>query len=153
MLEQFYRSRRAELIGWCSVMTQDLVLAEDLVQEAFLRAMDHLTVLENLSETQQRAWFYRTIKNLYLDRVRHGRFESVYEDLPESIEKIPEYNGIDWGILLGRLPGNEGIFFCMRYLEGYTSREIGELFHMPPGTVRAQLSLARKHLKEALKLL
>ena len=86
MLEQFYRSRRAELIGWCSVMTQDLVLAEDLVQEAFLRAMDHLTVLENLSETQQRAWFYRTIKNLYLDRVRHGRFESVYEDLPESIE-------------------------------------------------------------------
>lgn len=25
MLEQFYRSRRAELIGWCSVMTQDLV--------------------------------------------------------------------------------------------------------------------------------
>ena len=151
MLEQFYRNCRAGLIGWCTAMTQDPVLGEDLVQEAFLRAMDHLTVLENLSETQQKAWFYRTMKNLYLDRVRRGRFETVYEDFPETIQKMPEYDGIDWGILLSRLPGNEGIFFCMRYLEGYTSREIGEIFHMPPGTVRAQLSLARKHLKEALK--
>ena len=124
---------------------------EDLDQDGFHQAMDHLTVLENLSETQQKAWFYRTMKNLYLDRVRRGRFETVYEDFPETIQKMPEYDGIDWGILLSRLPGNEGIFFCMRYLEGYTSREIGEIFHMPPGTVRAQLSLARKHLKEALK--
>ena len=151
MLEQFYRNWHADLTRWCSAMTQDPVLAEDLVQEAFLRAMNHLTVLENISETQQRAWFYRTMKNLYLDRVRRGRFETVYEDFPETIQKMPEYDGIDWGILLSRLPGNEGIFFCMRYLEGYTSREIGEIFHMPPGTVRAQLSLARKHLKEALK--
>ena len=104
MLEQFYRNWREELTGWSCAMVQDPVLAEDLVQEAFVRAMNHLETLESLSETQQRAWFYRTIKNLYLDRLRHGQFETIYEELPESLQNIAEYDGIDWGILLASLP-------------------------------------------------
>ena len=39
----------------------------------------------------------------------------------------------------------------MRYVEGYTSAELGEFFGLPPGTVRSRLSDARKHLKNALK--
>ena len=132
-------------------MTQDPVLAEDLVQEAFLRAMDHLTVLENLSETQQKVWFYRTMKNLYLDRKRHERYETVAQPLLQSGQDTEEYAMIDWEQLLNGLPGDEGVLFVMRYLEGYTSKELGEFFGLPPGTVRFRLSDARKHLKTALK--
>ena len=152
MLEQFYKDCRNELIGWCTTLTHDPMLAEDLVHEAFLRAMEqHLAILENLSHKQKKAWFYRVIKNMYIDRVRHQRFEAVSEELQGQGGNAPEYDGIDWELLLDTLPGREGVFFAMRYLEGYTSAEIGNFFHIPAGTVRAQLSSERKHLKAALK--
>ena len=56
-----------------------------------------------------------------------------------------------FGSLLDSLPGQEGVLFALRYLDGYTSAELGKLFGLPPGTVRSKLSLARKHLKDALK--
>lgn len=62
LLEKFYQTWYHELIRWCSHMAGDRDLAEDLVQEAFLRAISHLPLLETLSEKQQRAWFYRTVK-------------------------------------------------------------------------------------------
>lgn len=83
MLEQFYKDCRNELIGWCTTLTHDPMLAEDLVHEAFLRAMEqYLATLESLSHGQKKAWFYRVIKNMYIDRIRHQRFESVSEELP-----------------------------------------------------------------------
>ena len=58
---------------------------------------------------------------------------------------------VEWELLLNSLPDLEGVLFTMRYLLGYNSKQIGELFQLPPGTVRSKLSLARKHLREALK--
>ena len=49
------------------------------------------------------------------------------------------------------LPQDVRLLFRMRYLEGYNSSELGEIFNLPPGTVRAKLSAAKKLLK--LKLL
>lgn len=151
MLELLYQRYRGELIRWCQSMTGDPSVSEDLVQEAFLRAISNLALLEGLSEAQRRAWLYRTVKNQYLDRLRHARFETAAESLPESLRRSPEYDRIDWEQLLDSLPGQEGVLFALRYLEGYTSAELGKLFGLPPGTVRSKLSLARKHLKDALK--
>ena len=151
MLEQLYQRYHRELLRWCQSMTGDPSVSEDLVQEAFLRAMSNLDLLETLPEAQQRAWFYRTVKNRYLDQLRHSRYETVAESLPESLLSAPEYDRIDWEQLLNGLPDGEGVLFALRYLEGYTSPELGKLFSLPPGTVRSKLSLARKHLKDALK--
>lgn len=151
MLEQLYQRYHRELLRWCRSMTGDPSVSEDLVQEAFLRAMSNLNLLETLPEAQQRAWFYRTVKNRYLDQLRHSRYETVAESLPESLLSSPEYDRIDWEQLLNGLPDGEGVLFALRYLEGYTSPELGKLFSLPPGTVRSKLSLARKHLKDALK--
>ena len=151
MLEQLYQRYHRELLRWCQSMTGDPSVSEDLVQEAFLRAMSNQALLEGLSEAQRRAWLYRTVKNQYLDRLRHARFETAAESLPESLRRSPEYDRIDWEQLLDSLPGQEGVLFALRYLEGYTSAELGKLFGLPPGTVRSKLSLARKHLKDALK--
>lgn len=57
---------------------------------------------------------------------------------------------IEWEDLLNSLPDMEGVLFAMRYLQGYNSTQIGEIFSMPPGTVRSKLSSARKHLQEAI---
>ncbi|MFA6941014.1 MAG: sigma factor-like helix-turn-helix DNA-binding protein [Clostridiaceae bacterium] len=36
----------------------------------------------------------------------------------------------------------------MRYIDGYNSSELGEMFDLPPSTVRARLSSARKKMAE-----
>ena len=117
MLEQFYKNCRNELIGWCTTLTHDPMLAEDLVHEAFLRAMEqYLATLESLSPAQKKAWFYRVIKNMYIDRVRHQRFESVSEELPGQGSITPEYDDIAWEQRHDTQPGKEGAFVALLYL-------------------------------------
>lgn len=41
--------------------------------------------------------------------------------------------------------------FQLRFEEGCTAREIGEMLNLPPGTVRSRLSRCRKYLKENLE--
>lgn len=41
MIEELYKKYYEELINWCHSMTGNLYTAEELVHEAFLRAMLH----------------------------------------------------------------------------------------------------------------
>lgn len=151
MIEELYEKYHQKLVEWCEKMTGNLRTAEELVQEAFLRAMLNEELLSILDENQQRAWLYRTVKNIYIDRIRHTYRETVVERFPEEQKEQEEMMAVEWELLLNSLPDMEGLLFTMRYLLGYNSRQIGKLFQIPPGTVRSKLSLARKHLREALK--
>ncbi|WP_242838233.1 RNA polymerase sigma factor [Butyrivibrio proteoclasticus] len=44
----------------------------------------------------------------------------------------------------------EGKILVLRYFDGYSSTQIGQLLGLPPGTVRSKLHEARKHLKDML---
>ena len=65
-------------------MTQNESAAEDLVQEAFYRALHHTQELDGMDLAQGRAWLYRTVKNLFVDRFRRERREAVMAELPEE---------------------------------------------------------------------
>lgn len=151
MIEKLYRLCQKELINWCSSMTNDRALAEDLVQEAFLRALQNAELLQNLHENQQKAWMYRTVKNLYVDKIRHTSRETLTELIPEQSREACEFSELDYAMLLTKLPEEERMLFIMRYLQGYNSTELGKIFNQPPGTIRSKLLSARKHLKDALK--
>ena len=133
MIEDLYEKYRAELIRWCRRMTQNESAAEDLVQEG-------------MDLAQGRAWLYRTVRNLFVDRFRRERREAVMAELPEEA-RYTDYGELENAQLLSGLPEEERILFTMRYLEGYNSRELGELFGIPPATVRMRLASARKHLQ------
>ena len=150
MIEELYKKYHQELIGWSQSMTGSLHSAEELVQEAFLRAMLHEEVLKNLQAQQCRSWLYRTVKNLYVDRVRHTSRETIAEEFPQQQKCPEEILRLEWEELLEALPDMQGVIFSLRYLEGYNSKQIGEMLSLPPGTVRFKLSSARQHLKESL---
>lgn len=146
MIEELYEQYYTELVGWCTGMTQSKAAAEDLVQEAFLRALHHKEELCSLKQEQGRAWLYRTVKNLYIDRLRHGRYEMVTEQLPEEGQST-DYNEFESKEFLSILPEEEQKLFVMRYMQGYNSKELGEVFRMPAATVRMRLASARKRLR------
>ncbi len=151
MLEELYEKYYRELVKWCARMTGEGSRAEDLVQEAYMRAMLHEELLCSLGWEQRRAWLYRSVKNLFVDRVRRDRRETLSESFTETGAEDAQFAGLEWQELLDSLPDMEGVLFAMRYLSGYNSTQLGQLYGLPPGTVRAKLSSARKHLKEALR--
>ncbi|MDO4454050.1 MAG: sigma-70 family RNA polymerase sigma factor [Eubacteriales bacterium] len=55
---------------------------------------------------------------------------------------------MDCSDMLKILPDEERVLFVMRYLQGYTSSEIGRMFQIPDGTVRSRLASARRKLRQ-----
>lgn len=150
MIEELYEKYHLELVRWCQGMTGNLQTAEELVQEAFLRAMLNEEQLSMLNEKQGRAWLFRTVKNLYIDQLRHMSRETILDEFPQNLKASETMLAVEWENLLELLPDMEGMLFKMRYLEGYNSKQIGEMLQIPPGTVRSKLFSARKHLKNAI---
>ncbi len=130
-------------------MTQERFAAEDLVQETLLRAIQNIDILEGLSERQRRSWLNKTAKNIYIDTLRKNSRLTV---MPENLA-APETDFSDLEIyeFLARLPPDEKTVFTLRYIEGYTSREIGEILGIPSSTARSRLMSARNKYKLYLK--
>ena len=78
MWEDIYEQHHKELLRHCTRLCKDGELAQDLVQETFLRALQTGEDFEDLGPSQQRAWLYRTMKNLLYDRYRRAQVESAY---------------------------------------------------------------------------
>ena len=153
MWEELYEAYYRELVAFGIHMSGSRELSEDLAQETFVRAIIHSAVLEELTQSRQRAWLYRTFKNLYYDRWRHSVLETEYIQnfMPESGED-PGIQEIENALLLQSISPEDRQIFTLRYEEGCTAREISEILGIPPGTVRSRLSRCRQKLKETMDL-
>lgn len=148
-IEELYGRFYKDILAYCSAMTKDSAAAEDLVQETYMRAMTHWGDLEDLSRGQCRAWLYRTARNLFIDQVRKQSRETPAEEEQLALAAFQEdLSRAAVGQLIARLPESEKALFTMRYFEGYNSKELGELFDLPPATVRSRLASAKRRLRE-----
>ena len=147
MVEELYTDFYDQLLGWCTARVRSPAAAEDLVQETFLRAMDHLEDLEPLNRAQRRAWLYRTAKNLAVDRVRRQARETPAEEEQLALAGFEEdLTAVAVAQLVDRLPETERALFSLRAFAGYNATELGDLFDLSPSTVRSRLASARRKL-------
>lgn len=148
-VQDLYTRFHKELLAYCKAMTKSSASAEDLVQETYLRSFTHWEDVADLSAGQFRAWLYKTARNLYIDQVRkQARETPAKEEQLELASFEEDLSQAAVAQLIGRLPEGERALFTMRYFEGYRSRELGEMFHLPPATVRSRLASARRRLRE-----
>lgn len=147
MIEKLYTDFYEPLLAWSSGLVRSRAAAEDLVQEAFLRAMGHQADLEDLSRTQRRAWLYQTVKHLAVDRFRRQARETSAEEEELALAGFEEdLTAVAVGQLVDRLPETERALFSLRTFAGYNATELGDLFDLPPSTVRSRLASARRRL-------
>lgn len=148
-IEELYGRFYKEILTYCTAMTKSGAAAEDLVQEAYMRAMAHWEDLEDLSGGQRRAWLYKTARNLFIDQTRKQSRETPAEEEQLALASFQEdLSQAAVAQLIARLPESEKALFIMRYFEGYNARELGELFGLPPATVRSRLASAKRRLRE-----
>lgn len=150
MWDELYAQHYPELLRYAMSACHSREQAEDLAQEAFLKALQNADTFEDLGPSQRRAWLFRTLKNLMCDKYRRAVLEAAFVQELQEDALAPErgYERAETELVLSKLSSQDRALFQMRYLEGYNAQELAEIFHLPPGTVRSRLSRCRKYLKE-----
>lgn len=146
-------------------MVRDRGLAEDLAQEAFLRAFQRLHTYD--PRRRFSAWFFQLLHNVAIDHLRVRRldtssldqmaesgFEAVAESSaassPEHVAARSEIAGA-MAEALKRLRPEYREIVVLRYQEELTHAEIAEVTGLPVGTVKTNLHRARHELAALLK--
>lgn len=131
--------------------------AEDLVQEAFLTALQKIDTFQEGRSFGP--WFYRILVNRGLN-ARKARSLRRTSALPEeaSAAGASPLRQTEQAELrdhlaraLAELPLRQRTIVRLFELEGFTSTEIAGILEIPDGTVRWHLHQARRKLRDALE--
>jgi RNA polymerase sigma-70 factor, ECF subfamily len=133
--------------------------AEDVVQDAFVRVMEHPLSLPAVRD--MRVWLIRIAWNLAIDRRRRIRPEQMDESFAESLvaRTVPADEALDdaqrmKAVLreLERLPKGERHVLLLSALEELSTAEMAEVIGRSESAVRALLFRARARLRERLDI-
>ncbi len=155
-LEMVYRASYVRLVAQLTTMTADRSEAEDLVQEAFVRAAQRWDVVGGYEIPE--AWVRRVAVNLAVSHLRrlrgHGTAVQRWGHvLSPGENEGPERTSTERLALragLGRLPQNYRVVLSLHYLADLDVRRIAALLDVPEATVKTRLARGRARLRSAL---
>lgn len=153
--ERLYRGHVGRMYALCLRMCGNALEAEEMVQEAFVRAWEKLGTFRG--DSAFASWLHRLTVNVVLGawRSRGRRREQVVamDDAASlthpSHEPQPRHR-VDLERAIGELPTGARTIFVLHDVEGYTHRELAELTGLAEGTCKAQLHRARRLLRGRL---
>jgi RNA polymerase sigma factor (sigma-70 family) len=141
-------------------IVKDSMVAEDIVQEAFLKAFTSLSQFRN--EVPFWVWLRKIVINKSLDQLRKRKLELI--DLEETIQVIDtnteneNQKEINEQMLktlkdcINQLSDGYRIIFNLYYFEGYDHEEIAQILNISDSTSRSQLTRARQKVIELTKI-
>ncbi len=155
-LEHFARCEAGPLYGLFVRATGDAGWARDLLQDTLMYAWRNRASYDPARPF--RSWIFRIGQNRLRNFLRRRRLEREWlkpleadpcGELRLSASEALEREEILERALL-RLPGPQRVALLLRYREGFSCAEIGEVLDMTPNAVSIQLHHARKSLKKIL---
>jgi RNA polymerase sigma-70 factor, ECF subfamily len=162
-------SHAEALHSFACYLTRDAARAEDLVQEAFARALG--AEARFVAGSNAKSWLFRILHNIFLDCERRRRKNPVQlreasdgdgddADTDSSsdvwlrgdleIDRVRALVVSDIESALARL-SIEARSVVLLDLEGLTETEIAKVMDTPVGTVKSRLGRARATLREELQ--
>jgi RNA polymerase sigma-70 factor (sigma-E family) len=153
MLSELYVAYASDSIRLAFLLTGDRALAEDLVQDAFVRLVGRLRHLREPTAF----WVYlrRTIVNLATSHFRHRRVERTYLErlaaAPSSIANVNDHLDETMHRVLLGLPKRQRAAIVLRFYEDLSDVQTAAVLQCSPGTVRSLVSRGMKTLREELE--
>ena len=138
-------------------LTRDDRDAEDVVQEAYLRAFKHFDAFRG---GDARPWLLAIVRNTYYTWIQRNRTPEIATSFDEEtdvhISNIPDPEALllqelDKQLLrraLRKLPAEFREIIVLREFEELSYKEIAEVIQVPVGTVMSRLARARKRLAQ-----
>lgn len=125
--------------------------AEDMVQEAFVRALQRPDSFRH--ESSPVTWMVRVVTNASIDEWRRRRRQTAllgHDAARRSAPGLP-CERVMLGRALRALPADERRLCILFDVLGYTHPEIAATLDIPVGTSKSKLSTARRRLREELR--
>ena len=138
------------LVVRCTLLLKEAHLAQDVVQETFIRAWRQ----GKLRQETEKAWLTRVAVNLCRDEYRSRWFRHVDRRItPEELPIPADAPAEDSGLLdrVSLLPMKEREVIVMHYWNDMSPEEIASALHIDRATVFRRLSRGRKRLKIELE--
>lgn len=141
--------------------TRDGDVAEDLVQETFIKAFRFAGRLRG--ESNLRAWLFTILRNTFLNHYHREKnksavslddsFDSVQTQMPNGVQNHGKGKFLleDINRALSLIPEQSSYCF-RRHFEGYKYEEIAQELNIPIGTVKTRIFVARELLKKMLHM-
>lgn len=131
-------------------ITNDFELAEDVLQEAFIKVFRHIKGFRQ--ESTLGAWIKTIVVRTALSHIKK---QPNTEELDQNHLK----DLVDWGDYLEaeylekaihELPEGYRAVFVLIEVEGYSHKEVAEMLGISIGTSKSQLFHAKKRLRESI---
>jgi RNA polymerase sigma-70 factor (ECF subfamily) len=154
--EELYRLHCRRIYGLALRLTRDRGRAEELTQDAFVRAWEVLPGFRGASSFG--TWLHGLAVRVYLEQARAERRRTERIEAADDLEKylvevrraLPE-TSLALEKAIAGLPDGARIPLVLYAVEGYSYEEIAGLLGLALGTVKAQIHRARRLLTEVLK--
>ncbi len=131
------------------------VMAQDLAQEAFVRA--HRALPGFRGQAQVRSWLYRIATNLALNAVQR-RKEYPSDEIPDQPSRRDPAVATESSALrreleeaIAALPDKLRSPLVLREFEGMSYQEIADALDLPLNTVRTRILRARRALRDRME--
>lgn len=150
------------LFAFCVTLTGDRQLAEELVQDAFVRAWEGVASFRG--ESAFGTWLHRIAVNAFLAESRAARRRALRVAIDADLGSLDDVSSVmdgpapmpdhaarlDLAQAIATLPTGARTVFLLYDVAGYTHAEIGERLGLAEGTCKAHLFRARRLLRGML---
>lgn len=153
-IEELWNSHSAPLYSFALKLTHDRGRAEEIVQDTFIRAIQHPDSLDG-SKGSTRSWLFTVAKNLILDKWRRDTLAREatprYKDTDTYIDELDQ--AIDSWIVseaLQKLSSEHREVLYHSVFLGRSVKETSESLDIPQGTVKSRTFYALRSLRLTL---
>jgi RNA polymerase sigma-70 factor (ECF subfamily) len=142
-------------------LTKNDAEAEDVVQDACVRAMRHFPTLR---DSDARAWLFTIVRNTWYSQLSRSATVKEATPLDDARDERPDDALGPEALLLQQhavarvhsaleqLPADFREVIVLRELEGLSYKEIAAVVQVPIGTVMSRLARARERMLSVLRL-
>ena len=156
--EALYKGFYGYLKGVVVRYVNDYHLAEELVNDSFIKIFNHLSTFNALGQNGDllasfKAWGAKIASRTAIDYLRKKRIDFGREDISE-MQISPSFGGQTTSAevkdilnLLNELPQTQKAIFNLYEIEGFSHQEIAGILAIPENVSRSYLSRAKSRLK------
>lgn len=161
--ESLFSLYHEDVFRFAYLVVRDASLAQDVVQEAFLKVFRSIGRFQFRSSFK--SWLYRVAVNEAISLLRHRKIRENLDTSTREMEAQASAGARDWqpeeaaleseerSLLrwaIGQLDPVHRTVVVLKYFHDFSDPEIAAILGCPPGTVKSRLHRARELLRNAM---
>jgi RNA polymerase sigma-70 factor (ECF subfamily) len=148
--EKLVNALSSDLFRYAFMLCRNRAMAQDLVQETFMRAWRFLDSLRD--ERKAKSWLLTILRREFARQFE--RYQPPFDDI--ELEEIAGDDGVNpevWAVRRGlaKLPEKYREVLVLQVIGGYTGAEMAKMLELPRATVNTRLFRARQQLRGILE--